>query len=107
SSSQVASSSKTTSKLNLSSNYGHNVDSKSSSQALVKNSKINFNLKVYSSQELNSELDKIPSEFENNPIIVKAGDLEIRRSNLNDVISGSKLNDLIINFYLKIACNSS
>ncbi|CAF1138054.1 unnamed protein product [Brachionus calyciflorus] len=105
SSSKVASSSKTTSKLNLSTNYGHNVDLKS--QALVQNSKINFNLKFYSSQESNSELDKISSEFENNPIIVKAGDLEIRRSDLNDVISGSKLNDLIINFYLKIVCNST
>ncbi|CAF1088906.1 unnamed protein product [Brachionus calyciflorus] len=40
---------------------------------------LKFNLKVYSSQELDSELDKITSELENNPIIVKAGDLEIRR----------------------------
>ncbi|CAF0886935.1 unnamed protein product [Brachionus calyciflorus] len=75
--------------------------------AQTKAPKLDFNLKVYSSQELKTDLYENYIRFEINPVVDKASNYEIRRSDLNDVVSGLKLNDLIVNFYLKIFCNSA
>ncbi|CAF0874858.1 unnamed protein product [Brachionus calyciflorus] len=68
----------------------------SSRKAQTKAPKLDFNLKVYSSQELKTDLDENYIGFETNPVLVKASNYEIRRSDLNDVVSGLKLNALII-----------
>lgn len=40
-------------------------------------------------------------------LIIKAFNLEVYRADLNRLINREKLNDIILNFYLKLICNSS
>ena len=67
---------------------------------------INFNLKVYSSQELNTDYDHLTTD-QSNPIIIKALGYEISRNDLSSLTNGYKLNDIIVNFYFKLLCNSN
>ncbi|CAF0894607.1 unnamed protein product, partial [Brachionus calyciflorus] len=53
-------------------------------------------IKVHSSQELKTDLDENYIGFEINPVVVKASNYEIRRSDLNDVASGACLRVLKI-----------
>ncbi|RMZ98142.1 Sentrin-specific protease [Brachionus plicatilis] len=68
--------------------------------------RVNWTFKVYSSQELilnenNEELDR------NDILIVKAYGFDICKSDIMILLSGSKLNDNIVNFYLNLICNSA
>ena len=61
---------------------------------------------MYSSQELNCYDETTDNVAHNNLIITKAFNIEITRSDINNIITGHKLNDSILNFYLKLICNS-
>ncbi|RMZ92852.1 Sentrin-specific protease, partial [Brachionus plicatilis] len=50
---------------------------------------------------------KITSVFEEDDVIVKKFGYEVDRKSLSDLISGSKINDLIVNFYIEMVCNSN
>ncbi|CAF0965777.1 unnamed protein product [Brachionus calyciflorus] len=88
--------------LDLNYNKKEIKDSKAPNLNIDKNSYI----KVYSSQELN--FDDIPKTNESsNLVIVKAMGHNVLHPDLAALKNGLKLNDIIINFYLKLISNSS
>ena len=65
----------------------------------------NYNMKIYSFQELIIDDDK--TDYQSQNVIVKALGYQINRSDLYSITSGAKLNDILVNFYIKLVCNST
>ncbi|CAF1091943.1 unnamed protein product, partial [Brachionus calyciflorus] len=76
-------------------------------QPAANSNSLNFNLRIYSSQELLNDNESFENQINYNNIITKAFNIEISRSDLNNVVTGEKFNDSILNFYLKLVCNSN
>ncbi|CAF1112143.1 unnamed protein product, partial [Brachionus calyciflorus] len=60
-----------------------------------------YQFKVYSLQD-NTSFETNPSEFS----VINALGYSIQQKDLNELIKGMKLNDKIVNFYIKLVCNS-
>ncbi|CAF1009833.1 unnamed protein product [Brachionus calyciflorus] len=75
------------------------------SLTLHEKNKINYKLRIYSSQEIDLSDDAIEIKTID-PLIVKGLGFKIFQSDLHSVVNCEKLNDNIINFYLNLLCNS-